>query len=386
MTLDANFIFATNYSLTVNSGSGGGNYLQSSNITISANAPATGYHFTFWSGDTTAIANTNNATTLLMMPGADIAVTANYAVSFYSLTVTNGSGSGSYTNGQQISISANSPPTGKAFFEWNATNVDNPSAATAMLTMPADDFSINPIYVNNTLPDSSVTNGLIFYFKFDDGSGTNFSDSSANGNDGYLLANGGALPAWTAGTYSKAIQFNGVNSGVAGSNNVPFSKNFPAQSGAMTITYWANFSTAPTGTIIGQWGNPNYNFIVTPVSADINVDTGSGDVFYTLTNSFHLADGLWHFFAFTRTGSSMQWYVDGQLDNSGAVLLFNSGQTPGLSPAVVGAGSFSLDDLRGYTRVLSANEIATIYAGAPPPPLPGGILRHVGAGKFRNLH
>jgi hypothetical protein len=50
-------------------------------------------------------------------------------------------------------------------------------------------------------------NGLVGWWKFDEGSGTVAYDSSGNGNDGNLT-NG---PTWTTGKIGGALSFDGVN-------------------------------------------------------------------------------------------------------------------------------------------------------------------------------
>lgn len=58
----------------------------------------------------------------------------------YNLTVNNGTGSGSYTNGQIVSITA-SNVYGSYFTNWTGAAVANPSLATTTITMPAANVS-----------------------------------------------------------------------------------------------------------------------------------------------------------------------------------------------------------------------------------------------------
>ncbi|VVB60589.1 Concanavalin A-like lectin/glucanases superfamily protein [uncultured archaeon] len=53
--------------------------------------------------------------------------------------------------------------------------------------------------------------GLVGYWKFDEGQGTAAHDSSGNGNDGMLYNN----PVWVDGKFGKGLQFNGVNNYVS---------------------------------------------------------------------------------------------------------------------------------------------------------------------------
>jgi len=68
----------------------------------------------------------------------------------YPLTVTNGSGDGSYAAGTSVGITADSPPSGKAFDKW-VINSGNPSIAniyssSTTLTMPASSASVEATY------------------------------------------------------------------------------------------------------------------------------------------------------------------------------------------------------------------------------------------------
>ncbi len=71
----------------------------------------------------------------------------------YSVTVTNGIGSGDYAEGDAVTITANSPENSKRFVEWSgADNLEftdgDKTTATATFTMPAEDVSVTAIYEN----------------------------------------------------------------------------------------------------------------------------------------------------------------------------------------------------------------------------------------------
>ncbi|HYG78185.1 MAG TPA: DUF5060 domain-containing protein [Planctomycetota bacterium] len=68
----------TTYPLTVNSGSGSGNYAAGAAVNIVASAPASGQMFDRWTGDTSGIADVLNPNTTLTMPAAATTVTATY--------------------------------------------------------------------------------------------------------------------------------------------------------------------------------------------------------------------------------------------------------------------------------------------------------------------
>jgi Divergent InlB B-repeat domain len=151
-TVTANF--AGVYTLTVVNGSGSGSYAAGSSVAISANAAPAGEAFKNWTGAT--VANATASKTTIKMPAANTTVTANFA-QLYTLTVVNGTGSGSYLAGAVVNIAANAPPTGQSFLNWTGATVANASAPSTTLTMPAASTTVTANYsASYTL---TVTNG-----------------------------------------------------------------------------------------------------------------------------------------------------------------------------------------------------------------------------------
>jgi hypothetical protein len=70
----------------------------------------------------------------------------------FTLTVVNGSGSSSYTNGANVNISANAPgmTTNAAFAFWSGPDIANTNSASTTVTMPASNLTVTADYV----PDS----------------------------------------------------------------------------------------------------------------------------------------------------------------------------------------------------------------------------------------
>jgi len=66
----------------------------------------------------------------------------------YELSVTNGSGSGDYEEGQVVAVSADGPSSGKLFSRWigDTSCIADTSAANTTVTMPAADVSITATY------------------------------------------------------------------------------------------------------------------------------------------------------------------------------------------------------------------------------------------------
>jgi len=128
------------YALTVMNGTGSGSYAAGTVVNIAANPPPSGQQFQSWSGAT--VANASASTTTLTMPAANTTVTAGYTgAAQYMLTVTGGSGGGSYAAGAVVSIMA-TVPSGQQFTGWTGATVANPGSASTTLTMPAANTTV----------------------------------------------------------------------------------------------------------------------------------------------------------------------------------------------------------------------------------------------------
>jgi len=141
--------YQTLYTLTVNSGSGDGSYLAGTMVTVTANAPPAGQVFDQWTGDTSTVANVNNASTTVTMPASNVTITATYRDILYTLTVISGSGDGSYTAGTVVPVSASAPPAGQVFDQWtgDTSTVANVNNASTTVTMPASNVTITATYI-----------------------------------------------------------------------------------------------------------------------------------------------------------------------------------------------------------------------------------------------
>jgi hypothetical protein len=142
-------------------------------VTIQANPAPTGQTFLKWTGAT--VASATSASTTLTMPAAATSVTASYAVnpsSVIPLTVNGGSGSGSYTPGTVLTITASAPPAGLVFDQWVGIPVKNPTSLTTTVIAPATEGTINATYrlVGTPVAVLTVVNGT--------GGGTYVSNTS----------------------------------------------------------------------------------------------------------------------------------------------------------------------------------------------------------------
>ena len=159
--------FGASYALTVNSGSGSGNYTEGAVVGISAGSAPSGKDFSVWTGDVAYVADPYSATTTVTMPAMAVEVTATYVDHGYSLTVTNGNGTGVYQPTTVVPISADAPASGKLFSRWigDTSHLSDAYSASTTVTMPADDISVTATYAwaYSLTVHSGTGSGLYLY-------------------------------------------------------------------------------------------------------------------------------------------------------------------------------------------------------------------------------
>ena len=141
----------TKYLVTVNNGTGGGNYTSGTTVTITASAPATGKAFDKWtSSDGVTFANANSATTTFIMPAKTVSVTATYkdaevAPVKYTVSFDSNGGSGTMTpvevskgSSYKLPLCTFTAPEGKEFDKWDKGAVGESITVTADITIKAE--------------------------------------------------------------------------------------------------------------------------------------------------------------------------------------------------------------------------------------------------------
>jgi hypothetical protein len=165
------------YKLTVNSGSGSGNYEARTVVTIQANSPAEGEVFDHWSGDHLEnIGNATAAITTYEMPNQDITLTANYTSTIpHDLTIITYTGTEivNLAMGSIKYIEADPAPEGKVFHHWEISpssyenNLYEPAASTHF-TMPNEAVTLTAVYINKGQKHLIVRNGNgTGYYEYD---------------------------------------------------------------------------------------------------------------------------------------------------------------------------------------------------------------------------
>jgi len=274
---------------------------------------------------------------------------------------------GTYTDGTTQNL------TGSA--TWNSTNTAAATISSTGLATGAGTGTTTISATSGSITGSTsltvTVSGLLAYWKFDDGSGATAADSSGNGNT-MTLVNG---VSWVTGRIGGAVSANGTNQyGAEPSINL---------SGTQTVTvaFWANRTYSKTTESVLFEDTANYNGSTTGFGffADDTQCQGiqvalNGNVGYSVNCFAQPSSGAWHFLVAiydkTQAGTNQtKLYVDGvqqtptinlrtsqNTNNFGTnpVYLFSRGGTDFFSAGAV-------DELRIYSRALSAGEIQQLY-------------------------
>jgi hypothetical protein len=238
------------------------------------------------------------------------------------------------------------------------------------------------VRVNTSLADP-LAEGLVGYWKLDEGTGTTTTDASGNGNDGDL----NNTPTWTSGRIAGAISFDGTNESIEIGTSEVFD-NLDVK----TVSAWIN-PTALTE-YRGIAGRGAWAFqICSNDPTDCPGSTGRL-VYY---HAFSGNDGKWILepnsvtantwshvvveYDRTSTSNNPQIFVNGVLqtateisaptgtaDNETGSLFL------GLDGYVFGIGK--IDEARIYSRALSQEEVAKLYQTTAPSSVDTALIGH----------
>lgn len=146
---------AKEYSVTVNGGTGNGEYIAGEEVSISAFV-STGMQFKEWQGTdglTFTSGDKNSQTATFTMPAHDVTVTSVTGPAEYYVSVSGGSGTGMYEAGATVTIVADPPEAGKQFKEWSVGDgkvlrftESDITSSTAKFVMPGEAVRISATY------------------------------------------------------------------------------------------------------------------------------------------------------------------------------------------------------------------------------------------------
>ena len=237
----------------------------------------------------------------------------------------------------------------------NATQHDGNYSMVVSNDFGSVESGVVEVLINNT----TLMNGLVGWWKFDETNGTVAYDSSGNGNDGNLT--GG--PTWATGKIGGALSFANANAFV----NCGKGESLDL-SGRATISSWIMANTgAPNGGILGKrdayaiyWDAGYESFpgagVQSIIASSNYVEWGHG------ANTF--TSNIWSHILYLLEDSKEMFFIDGDLVKESNIE--RSIPSSNLNFIIGKLDSYErfnglIDDVRIYDRALSAAEVQALY-------------------------
>ena len=211
--------------------------------------------------------------------------------------------------------------------------------------------------------NADITDGLIGWWMFDEGTGTTVVDSSGAGHDGFFVD---STPEWVPGMYGTALEFDGTDK-----VEIPDHADFHLTN-AMSVALWTQPAgeQASSAKLFIKQKSGQY-----PFSLQYD-DTGQG-LFATVYAATrydtgpHIPDfpGDWAHLCFTYNGSILILYKDGEdvasVNTSGQLQQNNLSLSIGCRLDYAQNFNGIIDDVRLFNRELAPDEINHIMVDAP---------------------
>ncbi len=223
-----------------------------------------------------------------------------------------------------------------------------------------------------------LDSGLAGYWKLDENTGTSAADASTNGSNG-TLTNG---PTWATGQIGSGVTFDGTNDYITISPTAAIKPQANMSisawvkrdaSGEVDYIFWERDASVQEEGLFFYMGTDNKVHCIFRV-------TGTG--FVDITSTTTITDTNWHMVtAVSGAANLMTFYIDGVFAGSGTTTTPNTGLT--INSAIMGArngggspdlyGDVTLDEVRFYNRILSADEVAQLYRLTSPTGVDTGL-------------
>ncbi|HEY4499527.1 MAG TPA: LamG domain-containing protein [Candidatus Paceibacterota bacterium] len=209
--------------------------------------------------------------------------------------------------------------------------------------------------------------GLLGYWPFDG----NAQDSSGNGYHGSIIDVGPPSPTFITGQINQGLNLPGIFSRVDAGQSLPILGLTKA-----TASFWIKFNTLPSiagnpFALMGRWtGNDASRvfgiFIRDPNTTAMATDNPTQKISYLAIPT--LQTGQWYHFAYTYNAGNGNFYIDGEnigafsgLDASLRISAPSSSFTIGADSEPYGPSNATFDDARFYNRLMTDQEIQSIY-------------------------
>ncbi len=211
---------------------------------------------------------------------------------------------------------------------------------------------------------NDITKGLVGQWKFDEDIGTTTYDTSGNGNDGVFVSTLSRMSS-SACIWGGCINFPG---GATNYINVIPTNSALDITKPLSFTAWIYpTSTASYNPIFGKVPvgyASGYEFANSSGYLRTTLRTGSGNCDFQ--QSAPLALNTWQFVVSTYDGTYIKQYINGTQTGTSTACTYGAATTSAslyLGGRVADSARFagSIDDIRIYNRVLSTDEIKSLY-------------------------
>ena len=206
---------------------------------------------------------------------------------------------------------------------------------------------------------TNVVNGIVGWWKFDEGTGLVALDSSGNLNVG-TINGGSSYVTGKVGPY--ALSFDGSSGYVGASAESILTDN-------LTFSGWVKWTgvntTLPVPFYNGNSAGDGYGIIIQDGGCSVGNYIGillGGKTCDVLNSTYILPSNQWVLVTIERNAGTWYLYVNGNLVVTGGTTSPSSATTK-LTIGTASADYFpgSIDDVRIYNRALSADEILDLY-------------------------
>jgi prepilin-type N-terminal cleavage/methylation domain-containing protein len=249
------------------------------------------------------------------------------------------------TNGSQYEVTA---VMESAKYGLGGTNdvISNDGGTLASVYEKGSKLGLEPLDYGDT--------SLVGLWTFDEGTGTVAYDRSGVGNNFTFSAPVGYING-RVGPYALNIPNN---------NSAYLSSAASSLSSQITVAGWVNIPSA--GNYINyfaeDWPSNGGWIFYTDISGKLFFGLYQGGQYLASGCSASFSTSTWHYAEGVYNGNTISAYLDGGLCGTSTFSndILNNSNIPYMSTT---GGSFSIDDLRLYSRALSAAQIAAMYAG-----------------------